>query len=225
VGLDAILEAIEQSGQASVRAIEERTREEIARMVSEAEREADSIREDARKTASSAVTADRARTIHQARLEAMQIVGDAEQMIVEQALERVRTRLAEFRATPDYPEFLRDLTQEVLAAVQGSMRKDEQVHLHADPRDKVLLENILGGIGLNLPVSYELTSWGGVCATSADQRVVVDNTLEARLTNATPHLQRLLPTLLRRNPDSGLTLYEPDNCLQTSEDTVQKNSI
>ncbi len=216
MSLEAILEAISQVGQSEVRAIEDRAQEAIARIMAEAEREAVSIQQAAREAASSAMAADRARIIHQAQLEAMRIVGEAEQEIVEQALGRVRQRLATLRTAADYRELLQHLVHEALAALQGSLREDEHAHLHADPRDRALLDDILDGIPLQVTESYELQSWGGVRATSADQRVVVDNTLEARLNYVTPYLQRNLPALLKRDPDTGQRHTKSASSLRTS---------
>ena len=210
MSLDAILEAIRQSGKASVRAIEARASEEVARIMVEGKAEAEAVQQEAREAASRAMTADQARIIHHAQLEAMQIVGHAEQTIVEQALAGVETRLAELRTATDYPEFLHDLVQEALAALQGSLRENEQGHLYADPRDRAMLDEMLRDMRLDVQVSYELESWGGIRATSADHRVVVDNTLEARLSFATPLLQRILPKLLKRDTETGSALREVD---------------
>ena len=203
MSLDAILAAIREQGQAGVRAIEQRTDAAVAQIIADAEREAAQIEQAARAAASRATAADRARILHGARLEAMQIVGGAEQAIVRHALDRVQGRLAALRDTPDYPDLLRRLADEAITALHGSLREGELAHLHADPRDRALLEDVLGDMGLDLPVSYALETWGGVRATSADLCVVVDNTLEARLRSATPHLQRRLPTLLPTQQNTG----------------------
>lgn len=216
MSLDAILEAIRQSGEASARAIEDRAREDVARIMAEAEREAKTIELEARRAAASMVTADQARIIHRARLEAMQIVGHAEQQVVEGALERVRLRCAELRAAPDYRDLMRHLLGEALAALQGSLREGERAHLYADPRDRALLEDLLRDIRLDASVRYELESWGGVRATSADQRVVVDNTLESRLAFATPFLRRCLPTLLTSEPEDSPALRQAEGQSSTS---------
>lgn len=208
MSLDGILETIRQSGQVSVHAIEARAREEADRILAEGQVAAQTIRQEARKAASHAVTADEARIIHLAKLEALQIVGHAEQKIVEEALEQAKARLARLREAREYPQLLRRLTDEALEALQGSLRENEQVHLHADPRDRALFTDILHDMHQDIQVSYELESWGGIRATSDDQRVVVDNTLEARLIFATPLLQRILPALLNRTIGAGLAARE-----------------
>lgn len=199
MSLDAILKTIHESGQARVREIEARARDDIAHIMAEAEREAESMQQQARDAACHALTADRARIIHLARLEAMRIIGHAEQTVVEQALDRAKAVLAETRTMPDYPQLLRVLVEEALDALQGSLQQNEQVHLYADPRDRARLESLLGDMRHNIQAHYELETWGGVRVSNDDQRVVVDNTLEARLSFATPTLQRTLPALLQHN--------------------------
>jgi vacuolar-type H+-ATPase subunit E/Vma4 len=90
---------------------------------------------------------------------------------------------------------LRRLMDGALAELRGSLREEKQARLEADPRDRVLLESILLNMGLDPPVSYEIDCWGGLIAKSEDGRVVVLNTLEARLERATPYLRRYLGAL------------------------------
>ena len=206
MGLEAILEAIRQSGTDRVRAIEEHARAEVAQVIAQAEREAAAIRQEAREAASVTMAADQARIVHRASLEAMHIVSEAEQQIVEQALDHVRTQLAGLRASADYPDVLRDLLTEALAALQGSLLEGEPAHLSADPRDRALLERILRDLGLEPVVRYELDTWGGVRVTDSEDRVVVDNTLESRLAMATPLLRRYLPRLLRQDAEDSPAL-------------------
>jgi vacuolar-type H+-ATPase subunit E/Vma4 len=202
MNLDAILHAIRESGEVRVRAIEERAQAEINRIMAEAEQEANVIQQQARKTASNAMIADSARVIHQARLEAMRLVGDTQQAIVEQALESVRLRLESLRTESDYPDLLHRLLQEALDVLEGSLYESEQACVQADPRDRTVLERVLREMSLSLPVLYTLEHWGGVCVTSPDGRIVVDNTLETRLIRAAPYLYQFLPTLLEHTLNS-----------------------
>lgn len=77
--------------------------------------------------------------------------------------------------------------------------------LHADLRDRVCLDNILQELSLavddasiggpwpaELRIIYDLETWGGVVAKSADGKIVVINTLEARLERAEPYLRHYL---------------------------------
>jgi len=196
MGLQTILEAIQVSERAQVREIEERAEAEAHQIIAQAEAETQRIREEARRAASSGATDERARILHRAKLEAMQIVGDAQEALVDEALNQIGQRLANLRATSAYPAVLRALTEEALEASQEFHIEEDPARLQADARDRALLDGILDDIGSKLGVTYPLATRGGVIVGSWDGRVVVDNTLEARLRLATPYLRRYLPTLL-----------------------------
>jgi vacuolar-type H+-ATPase subunit E/Vma4 len=200
MGLQAILEAIRASGRARLQEIETRTEAETEQIMTQAEAEAQRIREESRRDTICGATGERARILHQARLESIQVVGNMQQTLVDMALDQVRERLAQWRSMPIYPALLRSLIEEALATLEGSLIEQEQTRLHGDPRDRPLLEDILRDTGPNLHVSYPLNSWGGTVVTSSDGRVVVDNTLEVRLQRAEPYLRRHLPILLEQEP-------------------------
>jgi vacuolar-type H+-ATPase subunit E/Vma4 len=86
---------------------------------------------------------------------------------------------------------LHTLTEEALAQLASS-EKDGKPHLLADPRDRILMEKIMKDLHPNISVHYDLNCWGGLAAQSEDGRVVVINTLEARLKQATQFLRRHL---------------------------------
>ena len=195
MGLQAILKAIQVSGRTQVREIEERAEAEAHQVIAQAEAETQRIREEARRAASGGATNERARILHRAKLEAMQVVGDAQEALVDEALGQVGQRLADLRVTSAYPAVLRALTEEALQASQEFHIEEDPARLQADPRDRALLDGILDDTGLKPGVSYPLATWGGVIVGSWDGRVVVDNTLEARLRLATPYLRRYLPAL------------------------------
>ena len=74
----------------------------------------------------------------------------------------------------------------------SKMRRRGMTCLEASPDDRVLLEGLLHSLELYLPVSHPLNCWGGLVAKSEDGRIVVINTLEARLERAVPYLRRYL---------------------------------
>lgn len=196
MSLQAILDAIHTAGEKQVSEIEARARTEVEEVLAEAQVEARRLREESRSGASAPATAARARILHQARLEALQIVGDAREALAEEALCHTSECLASLRADAAYPDALHRLAAEALIELNGTLQDTEKTRLEADPRDRELLEGLLLDLRLELPVSYELNSWGGLIAKSEDGRVVVINTLETRLVRATPYLRRYLAALV-----------------------------
>jgi vacuolar-type H+-ATPase subunit E/Vma4 len=91
-----------------------------------------------------------------------------------------------------YPAVLRRLMEEALEELGVSPEEVGKTHIEADPHDRKVMEDILFELGLDLPVDYELDCWGGLIVKSEDGRVVIVNTVEARLEQATPYLRRHL---------------------------------
>lgn len=191
MSLQAILERIQAAGDEQVQEIEESAQRRASEILAQAYIEAEQIEADARAESSAPANAERARTLHRARLDALHILGEVREELVDSAIARTRERLASLRSDPSYPEVLQSLTEEALAGLAASGGADHP-RVQADPRDRQLLQNILADLKLNIPVLYELNTWGGSIASSADRRVVVTNTLERRLERAMPFLRRHL---------------------------------
>ncbi len=143
---------------------------------------------------------ERARILHHARLEALRIVGDVRETLVDTALDQTRGRLASIRLDTCYPAVLRRLTEEAFNELGVSIEEIGKTRLEADLRDRTLAERILFDLGLDLTVSCELDCWGGLIVRSEDGRVVIVNTLEARLERAAPYLRRYLAALFEDGP-------------------------
>jgi vacuolar-type H+-ATPase subunit E/Vma4 len=195
MSLLAILDAIRASGEAEVREIEEGARRQIHEMRATARLEGERIAEESSSAAIAPAVRERARILHHARLEALQIIGNKREGLVDAALDQTRGHLEGLRTDAAYPAVLKRLTREALGELGRSREGLGSAQLEIDPRDQELMEGILSGIGLDLEVSYSLNCWGGLIVKSQDGRVVVINTLEARLERATPYLRRYLAGL------------------------------
>jgi vacuolar-type H+-ATPase subunit E/Vma4 len=209
MSLSAILEAIRASGDTQVRAIETQAYEQSRILLANARLEAQPIEDLARNAAIAPAFKERARILHRARLEALRIVGDAREALVDAALDQLRGRLVGLRSDPGYPSVMRRITQEALAELEDSLQDLAHVQVMADPRDRSLVENILHDMGLEIPVSYELECLGGLITGSIDGEIVVINTLEARLERAIPSLRRHLAALFEEEqPESAIREHQ-----------------
>jgi vacuolar-type H+-ATPase subunit E/Vma4 len=194
MSLQAILDKIHATGEAQIEEIERETRAQEGEILAHARMEAHQTEGDACAASSAPAARERARIIHHARLEALRLVGNLREELVDAALAQTRERLATVRANACYAEVLRQLTLEALTELTAPER-EEKALLVADARDQAILENILDGLDLDLHVNYELTCWGGLVAKSEDGRVVAINTLETRLERAMPFLRGYLAAL------------------------------
>mgnify|MGYP001136960657 CR=1 FL=1 len=198
MSLHAILQKIRNSGEVKVSEIEARAYAQARQIMTNARLEAESIRERACAETVEPAIRERARLVQRARLEALQIVGEARETLVDAALEQCRGRLSGVRAESTYPQVFRQLIQETLNELEHSQIEQQTVRtacLEADPRDQKVLEKLLDEMDLHLRVSYDLECWGGLIARSEDGRVAVINTIEIRLERATTYLRRYLAAL------------------------------
>lgn len=194
MSLQAILTAIYAAGEIQIDEIATRAQAQVDELLAQAQTNGQRLRKQAYAQAVQPAVAERARILHQARLEALQIVSDAREALVDAALFRTRERLTELRSDPAYPAALRRLAEEALAEL-GSSELAAGARLKADPRDRKLLEDLLCDLQPELVIAYELNSWGGIVAESEDGRVVVINDLETRLERGIPFLRLYLPTV------------------------------
>ena len=203
MALFAIVEAILASGNAQVREIETQIYTQCSEIRANARLEAEQVKADAHAKAVAPAYKERARIIQRARLETLQILGSAREEFVDSALAEIHSRLANIRTDESYPKILSSLVEEALAELKESLIPVGMIQLEADSRDRLVLESTLNDIGLELSVRYVLDCWGGLVAKSEDDRVVVINTLEARLERATPYLHRYLAALFENEGPEG----------------------
>jgi V/A-type H+-transporting ATPase subunit E len=208
MGLQAILDAIRASGKAQVREIEASVQARAGEILAEAQAEARRLRDKARAAAAAPAAVERARILHQARFESLQIVANAREEFVDTTLLETERRLANLRMETAHGAVLHSLTREALIALNGSLKEIGQTRLEADPRDKWLLEGILGDLRLNLPIDCVLECQGGLTAKSEDGRVVVINTFAARLERAMSHVRRYLAALIEDGQLEGKELED-----------------
>ena len=200
MSLQVILDKIRASGEVQIQEIEQASQIQVNALLAQAGMEAHELGQESTETASYPANAERARILHHAHLESLRIVGDVRAELVEAAISRAREGLAGFRSESFYPAVLRRLVQEALAELDTGGA--DNAILLADPRDRNWLVDILNDLGLDLPVSYEISCWGGLVAKSQDGRVVVTNTLESRLERATGFLRSRLAALFEEE-ESG----------------------
>lgn len=209
MSLETILQAIRSAGQTQVDEIEAQAKAEVRAILDKASSEAGQIHEDACAAEVIPAFRERSRILQRARLEALRLQGDAREKLVEMALERARKRLESFRSDPAYAQVLKSLVQQALEEMDGSLNHGGAASLEADPRDQELLHEILSDPDQQQSIRYVLTCWGGVIARSSDGKVVVVNTLEARLEQAAPYIRRSLGAFFETSQPEEALHREP----------------
>jgi V/A-type H+-transporting ATPase subunit E len=99
--------------------------------------------------------------------------------LFQQVFTRAAQQMALARNKPAYRTSFRSIVREAMEELAG-----EEVRLHIDPRDEPLCREILEEMQRNCEVVPDLTTLGGLNATTADERLLVFNTIESRLQRA-----------------------------------------
>lgn len=188
MSLQAILDAILAQGAERVRQIEQAASQQAGALLQKAQAEGEAQRERLIAQCRGRALQEQTRRLQQTNQQCALIVSAAREELVDEALARVGERLQTARQDADYGVVLLRLAEEALDTLRPSLRKGEVPILQADPVDQALLAALPGRV----TVAYTLRCLGGVVARSEDGRVIVVNTLEARLEQATPYLRRYL---------------------------------
>lgn len=172
--LEDILGAIDGAAQAELQRIRREAAETVARIQAEAQAQAAAARETHLRAVELPLAHERGRIVNRARQEAARAVSQAREELFHAAMRAARERLAHLREGPDYPALLAALLDEAQAQLDG------EVVVRVDARDLALAACLAPDARLE----PTLIPWGGVEVRSADGKIVVINTLAARLEQA-----------------------------------------
>ncbi len=198
MSVDAILNAIEAAGEAEITRLRAEAESRVQHILKEAKHKVATVQEEARRVALQPASGERARRQYQAKLEALRIVGEIRNRLIQVALDETRRRLVNLRADPNYRLVLHRLVKEAIDALGAEEQHNSRPTLEIDPRDEALIHRVLDELGLDLDVTPALSCWGGVVVKSSDGRVAVTNTLESHLERATPFLRQDLAAFIEQ---------------------------
>lgn len=183
--LENILQALEAEAARQVAEIEQNAQAEIERIRTQAQQKAAAIRKQHLAEIQAPLRAEQARILNQAKLEALQIVMGTREALIDSALQATAQRLAALCASEAYTPLLRHLTQEAVDTLGG----EDHLHLRVRSCDVDRMTCLVQYMGLSATVAGELEhedesqegGLGGLVVATADGRISLVNTLEARL--------------------------------------------
>lgn len=188
MSLERILQALDAEAEHQIAEIERATQLEIEHIRTQAQVEAETVRQKHLDAGQASLQVERTRQLNRARQEAVQTVMSARETLLASALEATTRRLAVLSASELYPAYLRQLTQEGV----DHLGAHNECCLHVRSQDVELMRQIVQELGFSATVIGDLApenttpnlpdnSLGGVVATSSDGRIRLVNTLAARL--------------------------------------------
>jgi V/A-type H+/Na+-transporting ATPase subunit E len=99
--------------------------------------------------------------------------------VYKKAFIEAQKMLSSVRSRADYENNFRKMVQEVVSELEG-----EDIQLHVDKRDENLCKKVLSELKLNCEVVTDITSAGGLNASTKDGKFIVFNTIESRFEKA-----------------------------------------
>jgi len=184
MSLERLVAEIESRAQQQIASEQARFESEKAKILAERARRIETLRASALREASQAAARERTRRVAGARLEAKKLGYEFQETRTREMLEAVKSQLAEYAGSPDYPKLLRRM----YASAVARLGKDLKVRGRAE--DARLLRS-LSGTGFDetaLPVT------GGFVAETSDGSRRLNLTFDELLRLREDELRALLPT-------------------------------
>jgi len=192
MSLTEILAVIRASGQHRASEIEAQIKAQQDAMLADAEAKAIIVRKEARRMAVQPALNQRAALIYDAQIEALRIIAESRESILNIILNGIHDKLVQIRFEEDYPVLLKGLFLEAVHEFSEIENLEKKATIRANPLDRAYLEGYLDELDLDVTIQYDLNSWGGVIIRSDDDRITIDNSLESRFERAVPLVRRSL---------------------------------
>jgi V/A-type H+-transporting ATPase subunit E len=174
-----LITAVKASAQERMKEIQDRAQAEAQKIRKDAEEKAQTIRSAYLEEAARNVQLEKGKIISKVGAEKRIALAKVKDDLFQQVFARAAQQMASVRNDPAYRASLKKMVREAMEELAG-----EEVRVHIDPRDEPLCREILKERQRNCEVVPDLTTIGGLNATTADERLLVFNTIESRLQRA-----------------------------------------
>jgi vacuolar-type H+-ATPase subunit E/Vma4 len=197
--LEHILRAMQAQADAEIEKISRTADEEIAQLIAEAEAAAVAIRARHRARVEPMLVAEVAGFQNKAKLGALRATANAREQLIAEAFAQAQDCLAQIRASKPYAAILRALAHEAAQAL------DSDLIARTDPRDveiarAAFADPAIGARGVTVEIETQPIPLGGLEVLTRDGRIVMVNTLAARLERARDVLRGPVARILTAPP-------------------------
>lgn len=183
MAIQDILNALETQAQLDMDAVVAEAQEHAALIVSEAEGEAERVRQGYVRQVEKGASRDASKLVNAARLEAKMTASSARGRGLEGAFVAASKLLAEARADSGYDDLFAKLAVEALADANG------EVVIHVDPADADRAARAASKAGVTAKVETDISTAGGLVVEANGGHIVRRNTLEDRLERVRQYVQ------------------------------------
>ncbi len=182
---DDLIRSMEVNAEKRINEILNKAGQEAEEIIRTANAKAETIKSSYLENAQKSVEIERNQLIYGVKAETKMRVIKEKDAVIQRAFEEAKKNLSDFRDRGTYHEYFKRMVQEAVGELQG-----EEVRFHIDKRDENLCNQVLAELKENSEIIPDLTSAGGLIVSTRDEKIVVFNTIEARLKNASELLKR-----------------------------------
>jgi vacuolar-type H+-ATPase subunit E/Vma4 len=188
---EQLIESVEESAQEKIMELKEKAHRQSMEIRKEAEGKDESIKRKYLDAAKRAVVVERNESIAKVKEEIRMQLIRAKDEVYQKALFEAQKILSSERENANYEKSFGKMLKEAILELEG-----EEIQLHIDKRDEDLCKKLLKELNLNYEIITDLTSAGGLNASTKDQKFIVFNTIESRFGKAKELLRLELFTTL-----------------------------
>jgi vacuolar-type H+-ATPase subunit E/Vma4 len=192
MAIEQLIESVEVSAGEKITELRQKAARDAAEIIKEAEEKDEKIKKRHLDTVKNAVDMERNKSHAKINEETRMQATRTKDNVYQKAFADAKKNLSSARSHADYENNFRKLLKEIVLELEG-----EEIQLHVDKRDETLCKKILSELKLHYDVVTDITSEGGLNASTKDGKFVVFNTTESRFEKA--------KTLLK--PEIFTTLY------------------
>jgi V/A-type H+-transporting ATPase subunit E len=179
VAYEDLLKSVEESARERETDLRNKAAAAVDDIKARARKQAGEIRQSHLDGAARSIATERNKLLYLTKAENKELLIRTRETAFERAFSGAEARLAHLRSGPMYPAVFEKLLREAAGAMG-----DGAFVVHIDPRDEELCNKTLSRLNLSPEVRTDITTAGGVVASTRDNTVVISNTVESRMQRA-----------------------------------------
>lgn len=179
MAIEQLIESVEVSAEERITELREKAYQQSVEIRREAEGKDEAIKKKHLDAVKKTVQVERNKLIAKINDETRMQFTRTKDEIYKKAFFEAQKILSSARSRTDYENNFRKMLQEAVLELEG-----EDIQLHIDKRDENLCKKVLSELKLNCDVVTDITSAGGLNASTKDGKFIVFNTIESRFETA-----------------------------------------
>jgi vacuolar-type H+-ATPase subunit E/Vma4 len=181
---EQLIKSVEVSAEERILELRAKAYRQSAELRKEAEEKEEPIKKKHLDAAKTAFEAERNKSIAKVKEETRMRLIRAKDEANQRSWSEAKKILLTARQNAHYEKSFRKMLKEAVLELEG-----EEIQLHIDKRDEKLCKKLLPELNLNCEIITDLTSAGGLNASTKDTKFIVFNTIESRFEKAKEFLK------------------------------------